>query len=102
MELLLPHECSYCGLTDEAKFTYAGPHIKQVCNGCNRYVKFFNKSLIPDVKEIKLKIWGITTELNAIDYCKGLIGFIDGLKGLDEKMIYWRLYLCVRKEVLNG
>lgn len=97
MELLVPHECHSCGSVDEAKFTYAGPHIKQVCNGCGRYVKFFSKNCIPDVMEIKFKIWYIVKDTAKIELIKARIGFQDDLSGLDEKMMYWRLYLSVRK-----
>lgn len=109
MELLIPHECHYCGLVDEAKFVYAGPHIKQVCNGCNRYVKFFSKYQIPDIKEIKLKIWSMTTDVVFIDKLKSEIGFTSSSTAdvLDKKIMYWRLYLKVKanfnlKEVKNG
>lgn len=98
MQLLIPNECTYCGLVDEAKFVYAGPHIKQVCNGCGRYVKFFDKSKIPDSKETKLAIWAITQDIAEIEDSKYRIGFIENLKGLDLKMIYWRLYLETRRK----
>ena len=101
MELLVPHECHYCGLVDEAKFIFSGPHVKQVCNGCNRYVKFYSMSAIPDVREIKLKIWSLTTDLNIIDECKIKSSFVPGLSGIDNKITYWRLYLKVRERMYN-
>lgn len=82
-------------MVDEARFTYAGPHIKQVCNGCGFYVKFFNVKLIPDIKDIRLKIWAISNQ--NIEICKKEVDFIDNLKELDGKMMYWKLYLQVRK-----
>jgi len=97
MELLFPHECHNCGLVDEAKFIYAGPHIKQVCNGCDRYVKFVSQSIIPDVREIKLRIWAISTNVVLIDVYKGMSGFVPDLTGLDGKIMYWRLYLKMRE-----
>lgn len=97
-EFMIPHECHHCGVVDEAKFTFAGPHIKQICNGCGKYVKFFNKSQIPDVREIKLKIWSITQDIDRISAAKQVSGFVDNLTGLDNKIVYWRLYLAVRKE----
>jgi hypothetical protein len=100
MQLLIPNECHYCGLVDEAKFVYAGPHVKQICNGCGKYIKFFDKAKIPDSKETKLAIWAITTDIDSINESKNQIGFVDGLKGLDLKMIYWRLYLEVRRKAL--
>ncbi len=100
MQLLIPNECHYCGLVDEAKFVYAGPHVKQICNGCGKYVKFFDKSKIPDARETKLAIWAITTDLAQINEAKQESGFVENLKGLDLKMIYWRLYLEIRRR--NG
>lgn len=93
---MIPYECHVCGVVDEAKFVYAGPHIKQLCNSCGKYVKFFNKALIPDVKEIKLSIWGIKKDVETIEQAKKECGFVDGLTGLDEKIQYWRLYLYMR------
>jgi hypothetical protein len=75
------HSCFKCGIVDEYKFTYAGPHIKQVCNNCGAYVKFFDKNKIPDIKEIKLKIWHLTNQDLTV------ISFLNG------KMMYWKLYL---------
>jgi hypothetical protein len=97
MTLLIPNECHYCGLVDEAKFVYSGPHIKQICNGCDKYIKFFDKSKIPDVKEIKLTIWSITNNIEKISQAKNDCNFVNDLKGLDLKIMYWRLYLQIRK-----
>ena len=104
MELLFSHKSNHCGVTDEARFVYSGPHIKQVCNNsdCGKYVKFISQALIPDVREIKLKIWSISQDVELIDFYKGVSGFADGLSGVDEKITYWRLYLEIRKgEVKN-
>lgn len=99
MELMIPYDCPRCGVTDEAQFRFAGPHIKQVCNHCGSYVKFFNKSKIPDHQEIRLKIWSITQDLDTINKAKSNIGFVENLKGLHLKIMYWRLYLELRKGV---
>lgn len=99
MELLVPHECHNCGLVDEAKFIFSGPHIKQVCNGCDRYVKFYAMSAIPDVTEIKLKIWSITRNVGIINSCKKYSSFVPNLSGIEKKITYWRLYLKVREEM---
>lgn len=98
MQLLIPNECHNCGLVDEAKFVYAGPHIKQICNGCGSYVKFFPASKIPDSRDVKLKIWSITRDIRKIAYAKSVCGFVEDLSGTDKKIMYWRLYLAVRKE----
>ena len=61
-------------------------------------MKFFNKALIPDVKEIKLKIFYIVdSNLQAIENMKKECEFIEGLTGIQQKLMYWKLYLTVRK-----
>src|SRR5690606_16985068 len=101
MELMIPYDCPRCGVTDEAKFLFSGPHVKQVCNNCGSYVKFYNKSNIPDASEIKLKIWSITQDMGKIEQAKSKIGFVENLKGLYRNIMYWRLYLQIRKEVTS-
>lgn len=92
------HE-SDCGLADEARFLHAGPHIKQVCNGCGAYVKFFPEHLIPDVEYIKQKIWNIVdADQSRIDAMKKDVEFIEGLSGKYAKLMYWNLYLNLRQE----
>lgn len=101
MELFIPHNCSACGQTEEAKFVFSGPHVKQICNSCNAYVKFVSKSAIPDATEIKLKIWAITKDVSFIDAAKEQCGFVEGLTGLQNRMMYWRLYLSVKALMLK-
>jgi hypothetical protein len=97
MTSFFEHTCHKCGLIDEARFVFAGPHVKQVCNGCGFYVKFFDKAKVPDVREIKLKIWAITRQdLELIEQAKKAVDFTP-CKGLYEKMMYWRVYLKVRE-----
>jgi hypothetical protein len=97
MKSFFEHTCYKCGLIDEAKFVFAGPHVKQVCNGCGFYVKFFDKAMIPDVMEIKLKIWAITNQdLTLIEKAKREVEFTP-CTGLTAKMMYWRVYLKVRE-----
>ena len=87
-------------MVDEARFYFSGPHIKQVCNQCGAYVKFFQQRNIPDVTEIKLRIWAITNDESHINACKSEVGFpasLDGLPPVQKKMLYWRLYLVVRE-----
>lgn len=99
MEFIIPYDCPRCGVTDEAQFRFAGPHIKQVCNNCGSYVKFYNKSKLPDATEMKLKIWSITQSVETINKAKAKIGFVKNLKGIEKNIMYWRLYLHIRKEV---
>lgn len=93
------NECHKCGVCDEYRFHYAGPHIKAVCNGCGFYVKFIKPQQIPDVKEIKLRIWSMTDQkTEPIETAKQKCAFVPNLKGTDEKLQYWKLYLELRKE----
>ncbi|WP_285011284.1 hypothetical protein [Pedobacter faecalis] len=98
MELMIPHECRTCGAVDEAKFVYAGPHIKQVCNACNKYVKFYGKGQMPDVREVKIRIWAITQDTARIESAKKEVGFVSDPVGPEAKMLYWRLYLKLREQ----
>lgn len=97
MNLLKPFECHHCGVVDEAKFVFSGPHIKQVCNCCDSYVKFISKAQVPDSTETKLRIWSITNQSTLlIEQAKSNCGFIDNLNGVERNIMYWRLYLSVR------
>jgi len=102
MELFIPHNCVACGVTDEAKFLLSGPHVKQVCNHCGKYVKFVSKGFVPDHNETKLRIWAITQDTCYIDAAKELMGFVENTTGVERKLMYWRLYLKLREmEVVN-
>lgn len=90
-------ECHKCGSVDEAKLILGSVHVKQVCNGCGAYVKFFNKALIPDIPEIKMKIWAVAEQdLSIIADAKLDIDFVPNLTGLYGKIMYWKLYLYLR------
>lgn len=97
MELMVPHTCQHCGAVDEARFVFSGPHIKQLCNSCGKYIKFFHKGSIPDVREIRLRIWLITQDVELINDAKKRSGFVENMVGVDAKMVYWRLYLKIRE-----
>lgn len=93
-----PTTCVKCGAVDEANFVFAGPHLKQVCGHCRAYIKFFDKSLIPSVKEIKIKIWAMSgADLNKINMAKENILFAEKLTGLSEKVEYFKLWREIRK-----
>lgn len=92
------HECHKCGVADEARFVNAGPHVKQVCNNCGFYVKFFDKTLIPDVKDIRLKIWFVCEQdATVITNLKQQCEFVESLQGLQAKLQWWKLYLAARR-----
>ena len=37
--------CHRCGSVDDYYTVPSGPHLKAICNGCGRYIKFISKSL---------------------------------------------------------
>ena len=102
MRLVTPFietSCHKCGSCDEAKFVQSGPHLKQICIDCGAYIKFFDKSQIPGIEEIKLKIfYMVDKNLDVIRLGKNEIEFIDGLIGLAGKLQYWKLYIHLRKQ----
>ena|SRR6188768_2841131 len=94
---LIVCSCHKCGCYGESNLSWAGPHIKQTCPECGAYQKFYDKGLIPDVREIKILIWEITNDLTVIENIKKEIGFVDNLKGLDAKLQYYKLYKATLK-----
>jgi len=52
---------------------------------------------MPDIGEIRLKIWSITQDIAYIDAAKEECSFVPGLPRMDGKMMYWRLYLKLRE-----
>lgn len=102
MKLVTPfleHSCERCGSCNEAKFVHAGPHIKQICIDCGAYVKFYPASKIPDVKEIKQKIFFMMDgDIAMIEAAKTTCEFIPNQSGIDNKIQYWKLYLHLRKD----
>lgn len=94
--------CHKCGFIDEAAFTFStNGAVKQICNNCHAYVKFFDKSLVPTVYDIKVKIWYIVQKNMAIiEQAKKDVEFISDLTKLSQQLMYWRLYLRIR-EICN-
>jgi|SRR5215211_7753524 len=109
MDNFFNYYCHRCSVTDEAKFVISGPHVKQVCNNCGFYVKFFSKDLIPSLKDIKLKIFNLCNgDLDIINKAKQEIGFPEEEKnkglitGWNLIVLYWDLYLQTRKIIKDG
>lgn len=92
-EFLIPSHCHKCGVIGESRLSWAGPHIKQSCDSCGAYQKFYDKASIPDVREIKIKIWGrVNGDISLIESAKKEMNFVENLKGLDAKLEYYKLY----------
>lgn len=90
--------CHKCGCIDEAKFVFSSNGaVKQVCNNCSAYIKFFDKSLVPNVIVIKQKIWYIVEgNIQEIQDAKKEVEFIE-VTGMAQRLQYWKLYLYLRK-----
>ena len=110
MDKFFTHSCDSCGGVDEAKFTMSGPHVKQTCLHCGRYVKFFNKHDLPHIEEIRKAIWYLANaDINTIASAKHSTGFIQLPENTEYtstwphkvlmQLQYWKLYLKVRSLV---
>lgn len=97
---LIESQCHKCGIIGESRLTWAGPHIKQSCDNCGAYQKFYDKALIPDVREIKIQIWGLVkADLSIIERVKSEINFVENLTGLDAKLQYYKLFKAVKNTI---
>lgn len=93
------HSCHKCGFVDEAKFVFStNGAVKQICNNCNFYVKFFDKASVPTIYDIKTKIWYIVeADISIVYAAKKEVEFIEGLNKLPGQLMYWKLYLEIRR-----
>lgn len=110
MDNFFNHTCRKCGGIDEAKFTQSGPHVKQLCLHCGCYVKFFDKSVLPDISDIRMKIWIVSGKnANLINSAKESVSFHEysdtvkysntWTKLVLQKLQWWKVYLKVRSLV---
>ena len=90
----MKHTCIKCGLHDFPAYTFAGPHIKEICGGCNFYIKFANKSTLPDIKILKSRIWvKANKNLEIINAAKDRMGtFYEGMDKMEQIVNYSILY----------
>jgi len=98
MTNLIECQCTRCGSTGDPILSYAGPHIKATCNDCGSYIKFIDKSIIPDIKIIKQRIMVVANgDIEKIKKAKDELGiFYDGISGMAGKFSYWSLYLKLK------
>jgi hypothetical protein len=97
-QFFFPNTCHKCGAIGEAKFIIGSTHLKQVCVACGFYVKFFDKALVPNVLQIRQKIWFVSGQnKELIEQCKVQAEYTDGLSGLNEKIMWWNVYLILLK-----
>lgn len=89
---LLPSNCGRCGFKGESVLFLKGPHVKQQCGNCGRYVAFLGKEKLPELVAIKQEIYRLAAaDLDKIAGAKKEIGFISQTVPLKEKIQYWRL-----------
>ena len=90
--------CDKCGVIDEAKFVDANIHVKQICNSCGCYIKFFSKNKLIHEKELKLRIFEVVKgDLKIIEQTKEKIDFPpkDNFYLYNVRLLYWKLYLQI-------
>lgn len=98
MKLLIETTCRKCGAVDEGRFEWSAHNLKQICISCEAYQMHYPQAKFPSTKEIKNRIWEITSDLELIQHIKDEIDFKE-LTGIHEQVMYWNLYLQL-KEVL--
>ena len=100
----LKHNCTHCGAIDYVALQYAGPHIKALCAHCGKYIRFVDKSILPDPKELKMKIMVLAkSDINLIQEEKNKLAiFYNGISGMDAKIAYYRLFVAVSKRMEGG
>ncbi len=57
------------------KLSLSGPHVKQSCGFCGKYIKFINQRSVPNFLESRQSIWETTNDLALIEAKKGEIKF---------------------------
>jgi hypothetical protein len=94
--------CHKCDSKLPHKYSYAGPHIKEVCGSCGAYFKFASKNTIPSFIESKQLIWAITTDIKLINETKVEMGvFHKDLKGMYANVAYHNLYVNIVKKYFS-
>ncbi len=91
-------DCTRCASDLPNRYTYAGPHIKEVCSNCGFYIRFAPKQTIPSMKESKQHIWCVTNDLKLIEEIKTKMAvFHKDLKGMDANVAYHNLHVEILK-----
>jgi hypothetical protein len=90
--------CHKCDTKLPEKYSFAGPHIKEICSACGAYIRFAPKVCIPSFIESKQKIWAVTNDVDLINNKKSEMGvFHKDLKGLYANVAYHNLYVEILK-----
>lgn len=85
--------CMRCGLMDDYRTEESGPHLKAICNGCDRYIKFLPKRQGEPVKPPTYKmgqIISVRIDVTKIDKARLFVG---------EKGTYLDITLLMRDQV---
>lgn len=72
--------CRRCGLINDYYTLTSGPHLKAMCNGCDRYIKFISKQKTNQMAEKKLTgSIALTKLIHVMMEKKGKNGMVKGL-----------------------
>lgn len=103
MKPFIPSNCHRCGYAGESNLVMAGPHVKQTCGNCNAYIKFYDKTSIPDLREIKLAIMELAGgDISGIEGAKKEVRFFKEKSPVFEKVQYWKLLIHFIKKENDG
>jgi hypothetical protein len=51
--------CHRCGSINDYRTEVSGPHLKAICNGCDRYIKFISKKTLPNEQSVNNTVMSI-------------------------------------------
>lgn len=91
-------KCTKCGAIGESKLSISGKHVKQSCNSCGAYVKFYPQNDLPPLKDVRAWIWEYTGgDLAVIGVFKNATNFVNYEDYLGKFIQYWKIYLqCLK------
>jgi len=74
--------CQRCGSIDDYYTVVSGPHLKAICNGCDRYIKFISQQQLKTNQMAEKKLSGsiaLTKLVHVMMEKKGKNGMVKGL-----------------------
>jgi hypothetical protein len=104
MILLVEHTCDKCGHYGEAWLCEANIHIKKCCGKCRAYVKFYERRNMPDITELKNRIWKLTGEnVEMINNYKLKTNFPtkEAEYRTNMPLAYYQLYFFIREDFMS-
>lgn len=104
MILLVENTCSKCGYYGESWLCESNIHIKQCCGKCRSYVKFYERRNMPEIKELKDRIWKLSgNNIELINDYKLKMNFPNKETEYRTNMplVYYQLYFFIREEMMS-